>query len=72
MSPLPPSRVTGLKLFVYETVLLGQAIDAVVRLAHTTNSTADGVGLESTGHAPSRLVNFCHVDLKKHNGENLM
>ncbi len=55
--------MTGLKLFVDEAVLLGQAIDAVVRLAHTANSAADGVGLESTGHAPSRLVNFCHVDL---------
>ncbi len=44
-------------------VLLGQPVDAVVRLPHAADGAADGVGLDGAGHAPGGLVHVRDVDL---------
>ena len=69
---------TGSKFLVYDAVLLGQSIDAVVTLPHPTgknlhfrlhvidepaDGAADGVGGEASGHAAGGLVNGGEIDL---------
>ena len=54
---------TILELLVQDPVLLGQPVDAVVALPHPADGPTDGVGLESSSHATSRLVNLSQVDL---------
>jgi hypothetical protein len=59
-------RTPGLdsELLVYEAVFLGQTVDAIIRLAHPSDGTADGVGLVPAGHPSSRLVYLSQIDLK--------
>mgnify|MGYP001306532901 CR=1 FL=1 len=48
-----------------DSVLFGQSVDAVVRLSHTTNLTANGVSLEGTCHSPGGFVNINDVHLNR-------
>lgn len=46
-----------------QTVLLGQTDNTIVRFAHTTDFTADSVGLGTIGHATGSGVNIDNADL---------
>merc|ERR1719192_396761 len=46
-----------------DAVLLGQSVDTIIGFTHTTNLTANGVGLEPAGHPSGGLVNVGDVDL---------
>ena len=48
-----------------DSVLFGQSVDAVVRLSHTTNLTANGVSLEGTCHSAGGFVNINDVHLNR-------
>lgn len=50
-------------LLAQQTVLLGQATDAVVRLAHHADGTADGVHLGGAGHGAGVRVHIDQVQL---------
>ena len=48
-----------------DSVLFGQSVDAVVRLSHTTNLTANGVSLEGTCHSAGGFVNIDDIHLNR-------
>lgn len=45
------------------SVLLGETSDAVVRFAHSSDLSADSVGLDGVGHASGGLIDINQVDL---------
>ena len=47
------------------SVFLGQSVDAIIGFTHTTNLTANSVGLESAGHSAGGLVNVNDVHLDR-------
>merc|ERR1712080_75013 len=49
------SFMTTLELLVYDAVLLGEPVDAVIALSHPPDGPADGVRLEASGHASGGL-----------------
>ena len=57
-----------------DTVLLGESVDAIVRLSHPSDGAANGVRLEGSGHTASGLIDISDVNLvgkKMRNYQNI-
>ena len=62
---LPNDIFYSLEILGDDSVLFGQSVDTIIGFTHTTNLTANSVGLVGAGHSSRGLINVRNIDLNR-------